>query len=341
MRFASFTGRLVCLIAGGLCIALAKAEEPNDVFAANRALGRGVNLGNFLEAPRGADWGVRIVDDDFARIKRAGFDTVRLPVKWSDYAQVDPPYTIEGVFFQRVDHLLDVAQANRLNVVLNIHHYDGLDQDPERHSRRFFALWRQIAQRYRDRPASLYFELHNEPHDKLESQWNDVIREGLASIRPTNPTRPIVVGPVHWNSVAELSKLELPDDKWLIVTVHYYHPFEFTHQGAEWAEPRVRAIKDLHWEGSGTDLRLIRNEFDAVAAWAKQHQRPVFLGEFGSYRRAPLESRVRWTMTVAREAESRDFSWAYWEYAAGFGIFDRDRQSWRDSLLDALVPEAR
>jgi len=68
-----------------------------------------------------------------------------------------------------------VAEANKLNVVLNCHHYDEMDKDPDKHLARLVGLWEQIAKRYKDRPASLVFELLNEPHDKL---IDDNIREG-------------------------------------------------------------------------------------------------------------------------------------------------------------------
>jgi endoglucanase len=42
---------------------------------------------------------------------------------------------------------------------------------------------------------------------------------------------------------------------------------------------------------------------------------------------------------VVKEAEARGFSWAYWEFAAGFGAYDRDKKAWRDPILKALVPK--
>ena len=74
-----------------------------------------------------------------------------------------------------------------------------------------------------------------------------------------------------------------------------------------------------------------------AAAWAKKHQRPVFLGEFGAYEAADLESRARWTQFVAREAERLGFSWAYWEFCAGFGAYDAKTDMWRDAFKTALL----
>ena len=47
----------------------------------------------------------------------------------------------------------------------------------------------------------------------------------------------------------------------------------------------------------------MRSGGSAVQAWAKKHDRPVFLGEFGAYDKAPLEDRIKYTSAVARAAE--------------------------------------
>ena len=53
---------------------------------------RGINIGNALEAPNEGDWGVVIKDEYFKIIKEAGFDTVRIPIRWSNHAENAPPY---------------------------------------------------------------------------------------------------------------------------------------------------------------------------------------------------------------------------------------------------------
>jgi endoglucanase len=315
---------------------LTTAEPPAD--AANKALGRGINLGNALEAPKEGEWGLKLEAHYFQQIKAAHFDTVRVPVRWSAHAVEDAPYTIDSDFFKRIDWVLDQCEANKLNAVLNVHHYDALDNDPDRHAARLLGLWQQITTRYRDRPASVYFELNNEPHDKLTAdKWNDVAARLLAEIRKSNPTRPVIVGPVSWNGFRSLPQLKLPDDNNLIVTVHYYEPMAFTHQGAEWAPPNIRDRKGVTWEGTAAQRAELRKAFDATAKWAKENQRPIFLGEFGAYSKADMASRARWTHAVVREAEARGFSWAYWEFASGFGAYDKDKKQWREPLLTALM----
>ena len=216
------------------------AAPPADVLEINRALGRGINLGAALEAPVEGDWGVTLEADDFDVVARAGFDAVRVPVRWSAHAGHEAPYAIDEAFFRRIDWVLDQAARTGLALVLNVHHYEELHADPDAERDRFLALWRQIATRYRDRPASVAFELLNEPtgaFDERPASWNALAADALAAVRETNPTRAVVIGPVGYNAIGRLDDLTLPDDPNLVLTVHYYDPFEFTHQGADWVEP--------------------------------------------------------------------------------------------------------
>lgn len=299
-------------------------------------LGRGINFGNALEAPTEGAWGFRIQERYFDDVKQAGFSTIRLPVKWSAHAQDQPPYRIDETFFERVDWVVENALKRELNVVLNMHHYDEFYNDPTGHEVRFLALWKQIAARYADRSDRLVFELLNEPRDPMTAElWNAVAAKALDVVRETNADRMVMIGPGQWNSIDGLSKLKLPEDDHLIVTVHYYSPFQFTHQGASWAEGSD-AWLGTKW-GSDDDKAAVRRDLEKAAAWAKQHDRPLFLGEFGAYSKADIESRAKWTAFVRSEAERSGMSWAYWEFGSGFGAFDPQTNQWREPLKQALV----
>jgi endoglucanase len=298
-----------------------------------------MNLGNALEAPQEGAWGIRLRAEYFTAIKKAGFDTVRLPVRWSAHAGREAPYTIDPTIGQRVDWAIDQALTNGLNLIVNVHHDDEMDTAPDEHLPRLLGLWQQIARRYQDRPASICFELLNEPHGQLtEAKWNAMIPRLLATVRRTNPTRPVIIGPGQWNSIRALDKLELPpEDRNLIVTVHFYEPFEFTHQGASWVTGADR-WKGRSWAATDSESAAIRKQLAKAAAWAKAKGRPVFLGEFGACQEADMISRARWTRFVAREAERLGFSWAYWEFCSGFGAYDAQAEAWREPLRSALIP---
>jgi endoglucanase len=319
----------------------APTEEPMpaDIFEFNQRLGRGVNLGNALEAPSEGEWGMRLEADFFPLIAESGFKHVRIPIRWSAHAQAEAPYTIDPEFLARVDWAVDQSLQNGLIAIVNMHHYDELFDDPPRHEARFIALWRQIAEHFKDRPRSVVFELLNEPHNSLNAPgWNLLFPKALAEVRANNPDRVVLIGPAEYNSYSALEDLTLPaDDPNLIATFHYYNPFQFTHQGAEW----VSGSNDwlgTRWEADSNDRSEIKYHFDLVGEWQEANSRPIYLGEFGAYSTADLESRALWTTYIAREAERRGWSWAYWEFGAGFGVYDREAKDWRPELLGALIP---
>lgn len=332
-----------CLVAAAV-LAGAYSVSAQSVWTAAEAverLGRGVNLGNALESPNfEGEWGVVIEDEFFEIIRDGGFRSVRLPVRWETRAESSPPWTIEPVFLDRIDELVDLALAADLAIIIDFHHFEDLYSDPVGNTDRFVAIWRQIAEHFASAPPEVFFELQNEPHGDLTTEvWNDIIPPVLAAVRDTNPNRMVIVGGGSWNSAWELGDLELPDDPNLIGTFHMYEPFEFTHQGAEWVDG-ANAWLGTAWSGTAEDKNGIIELMELAATWSQQTGIPVLMGEFGSYEKADMESRVRFTEFARVEAEKRGFAWAYWEFGAGFGIYDRDVEEWRSGLLSALVPES-
>ena len=313
--------------------------------AAAAALGRGVNFGNMLDAPQEGDWGLTVRDEFIEVTAEAGFASVRLPVRWSNHAAATAPFTIDPQFFARVESVVDKLLAKGRYVVLNMHHYRQLDGDALNSGEfavdgavldvRFLMLWQQIAERFREKPDHLLFELYNEPHGRLTpSKWNDLAARALNVVRKSNPDRIVVIGPTSWNAAKALLALLLPNDANLIVTVHNYQPFNFTHQGAEWVSPK---------RPTGVPCCDASQQAEAIAplmtakAWSDAGRYPIFLGEFGAYGKADLRSRVTFTRIMRDQAEARGISWSYWELASGFGVYDPVAHAWRAPLRDALL----
>src|SRR5689334_22578342 len=314
--------------------------EPTATSSRTKSLRRGVNMGNMLEAPQEGEWGLFVQEEYFDLIKEAGFDFVRLPVRWNSHAEQEFPYAIDPAFFARVDEIVNWALARDLAVIVDFHHYEEMMWDPWSNKDRYLGIWKQVAEHYKDFPSSVLFELLNEPNDQLNaSLWNEYLAQSLAIVRETNPGRDVVIGPTSWNAYDWISTLDVPDDEHLIVTFHYYLPFEFTHQGAEWAGQEAQKWLGTTWEATDAEKAEISAHFDSVAEWAQRHNNVrILLGEFGAYSKADMASRARWTEFVAREAERHGFAWAYWEFAAGFGIYDPDARVLREELLKALIP---
>ena len=310
-----------------------------SLFPGPKPFSRGINMGNALEAPVEGSWGMVIREEFFQIIKEAGFDHVRIPVRWSAHASTEYPYNIWPGFLRRVDQVVSQALAQGLTAVINIHHYEELMHDPEFERERFLAIWRQIAEAYKDWPPNLYFSILNEPMGNLTTEiWNQYLVDALKVIRESNPDRMVVIGPANWNAISHLAFLDWPEgDENLMATFHYYSPFEFTHQGAGWVTnpPPI----GTRWTGSEAEIRAIQRDLDRAVRFAEENDVMVWLGEFGAYSTADIESRALWTATVAREAEKRGISWSYWEFGSGFGAFDRIANQWNQELLNSLISD--
>jgi endoglucanase len=308
-------------------------------------LGRGINLGNMLEADQyEGNWGEKIEEAYFTLIKNAGFDTVRIPIRWSIRADQDYPYTINPEFFNRVDQVIGWAKDQDLKIVINMHHYDEIFADPDGHKGRFIEMWRQISERYKNEdPDKFYFELLNEPHDQLTmTKWNSIMNDTIRMLRDeVGITHKLIIAGSDWGGASGLTGLSIPAEELskrsVIVTFHFYAPFNFTHQGADWVNPTLPT--GVAWPGSriSSALKVINDELDIAKSWSENHNNiPLWLGEFGAYSKAPYPSRVKWTAYVRKQAESRGISWAYWEFCAGFGIYDDQTGNWYKELVDAL-----
>jgi endoglucanase len=309
------------------------------------AIGRGVNFGNMFEAPTEGAWGLTVTDDFIDKATGAGFASVRLPVRWSNHAGAQAPFTIDPAFMARVASVVDKLLAKNVVVVLNMHHYRQLDGDPLDAGEsavaggvvdvRFVMLWDQIATYFQGRGPRLVFELYNEPHGRMNGEpWNVLAARALRVVRRTNPDRIVVIGPTSWNSASDLRLLKMPNDANLIATVHNYNPFRFTHQGAEWVTPVLPTGVTCCSAAQAAEMTA---PLDVAKSWSAATRYPVFVGEFGAYSKADSASRVDFDRTMRQAMESRGMSWAYWEFASGFGVYDPTTRTFHQGLLDSLL----
>jgi endoglucanase len=338
---------------------------------AHRAMGRlkrGVNLANCWEAPPPYSWGIRFTPADIDRIAAEGFDHVRVPVAWHFHLQ--PGKTgleISPTLLADLEPVLRRALDKNLHVMMDWHHFNDLTTAPADHLGTFLAGWEAIARHFKSWPPELFFELLNEPYAALTTEVaNPIYQKSIAAIRKIDPNRIIVVSPGQWGQVGELDKLRLPDaDERLIVTIHCYEPFQFTHQGAGWA-----GLKDLRGitypgppptpyqlpaslrENAGVrsfidgyntlpaaqnpcSPRAIRETLDAARAWSLYFGRPIHLGEFGSHKVGDHASRARHLLDVRTLAEARQIPWTLWDWKASFAYWDpaRNRPLFHSSLF--------
>lgn len=309
-----------------LALLLALFAGPAAAFPVERC----VNLGAALEAPQEGEWGYVVARPDLALIAGAGFDTVRLPVRFDtrwDGTRIEP------AFLARVDEVIGWARDAGLRVIVDLHHFDAFAEDPDAVAPTLIAIWDALAQHWEGAPGDLMFELVNEPNGAVDTARMATLNaEIIARIRPTHPTRWVVTGGADWNAAAELDHLP-PPGPFEARTFHYYEPWSFTHQQA----PSVDEPPPPSTWGSAFDRARVNADFAAFAAL----DGPLFLGEFGTFSAGPEADRLDWTRTVRQAAEREGIPWCYWSFSQGdipgFAAVDGSGD-WLAGFPDVLIP---
>lgn len=323
--------------------------------AMNKRLGRGINMGNSWESVGtggngDCGWGNCLRDEDLKIVKAAGFNSVRIPVRWENDADINGHIDAERLAGVHEDVALAISLG--MPVIINCHHHVGLnaaamnyEKDPQAFDdelKRFVVMWTDIAAGLNDFPDSmLVLEIMNEPHDiKKSSTVNAIMTAAYSAIRSVTLTKTIMFEANGYSKFSAIKQLDLPQDGNIIVSGHYYDPYEFTHQGTATMYPCGASI-------SSSDLSKIGKDFKQYADSAKayfpdvdgKHSVPMNMGEFGAIGRsgskcaseAPSEPlRAQWTDYVIKAAETYGISWHYWAFGktSGFQAYNQTDDAW-------------
>ena len=296
---------------------------------------RGVNLGDWLDAPKNEYWGVDMDSADFVNIAQKGFNNIRIPARFSDYITNEKRVSFE--FMKKVKWAVDQTVNNKMTAIVDVHHFEEMRTQPEEYFEILKNIWEDISlefAQYSD--SSVLFELMNEPNGATTIElWNKYPSELIKIIRKTNKTRPILLGTADWGGFSTVKPLKIPDDDNLIITLHYYNPSKFTHQGADWVQGGDEWL-GTRWTGNAAQKLSMKQDFEEVFNYAKQKNLKIHIGEFGAYGKAKYEDRVLWTEYAAQLCNHFGFAFSYWEYSSGFGLYDPKTKNWREELVSAL-----
>lgn len=197
-----------------------------------------------------------------------GFNTIRIPVTFANHISSAPDYTIDAAWLSRIKEVIDYAYNDEMYVIIDTHHEPDYWLKPgieyrETVTAELTAIWKQLAEYFKEYDEHLIFEGMNEPRTKNSAnEWNGGTNDERESIniynkafvdtvRATggnNETRLLIICP-YGNSVTTLSlfDLDIPDDPNICVAVHLYTPYYFTYDAKpggyfEWTYSRKNEI---------------------------------------------------------------------------------------------------
>ncbi|BCB90503.1 cellulase family glycosylhydrolase [Phytohabitans suffuscus] len=322
-----------------------------NAMAAVAAMQPGWNLGNSLDAV-GADetaWGnPRVTAALLDNIRAQGFNSIRIPVTWSNHHGGAPSYTIDAAWLSRVREVVDWAIADGFYVMINLHHdswqwINTMPTDRTNVLNRYNALWRQLAAAFRDSSPRLTFESVNEPQftgasseaqsisllNELNTSFRDIVRASGGN----NATRLLVIPTLHTNADAArvdpaLAWFTATNDPNLIATVHYYGYWPFSVNVAGGTRFDATAQQDL------------TGAFDRVYNAFVARNIPVIIGEYGllgfDRHTGTIEQgeKLKFFEFLAWYARDRRITTQLWDNGQHFG---RTSFQWSDPELFAQI----
>lgn len=284
-------------------------------------MGIGWNLGNHFDAYNDGiasetAWGnPKATQETFNKVKAAGFSTVRIPVTWLGKVGGSPNYKISEAWLDRVAEVVGYAENAGLVAIVNIHH-DGADsqhwldiagaaKDDAVHQRvlaQVTAMWKQIAEKFKDKGDFLIFEAFNEIHDgkwgwganrtdggkqyKCLNEWNQAFVDAVRATGGCNATRILAVPAYCTNVDIAISSFVMPKDsakERIMMSVHCYDPYDYTLPAtySEWGH-----TADPSKKVSGNNETELEKVFEKIRKNFISKGIPVYLGEFGCVNRA-------------------------------------------------------
>ena len=311
-----------------------------------KEMGVGWNLGNTLEATGGklasisayeTSWGnPKTTPEILRKIAGLGFRSIRLPVAWSNLMAED--FTIHPDLMDRVEEVTGYALDLDMTVVINIHWdgewYSRFHDDYAWAMAKYEAIWRQVAERFRDYPDRVVFESFNEvawqkifnhyggpgavteaarPAFDLLNTINQRFVDLIRASGGNNAGRFLLIA--GYNTDIELTCHEyfrMPEDpaNRLMISVHYYTPWDFVglKEDASYAPMRKT------W-GTPGDMRDLQRYLRMMKKFTDMGY-GVVLGEYsvcdGIEFKDPFSIRL-WDASVARTAVSLGYCPMFWD----------------------------
>ena len=239
-----------------------------------------------------------ITREDIAYIKQTGMNSIRLPFHYKSFTEEDYmglKSNQDG--FARIDSVIKWCKEEGLYIILDMHDApggqtgDNIDDsygypwlfESEESQQLFCEIWEKIANRYKDEPAILGYDLLNEPiathfnnKEEINKHLVPVYKKGIEAIRSVDKNHIILLGGAQWNSNFTMFDEKAIDSK-MMYTCHRY-----------WCDTLQTNLQDF------VDFRTKVNL-------------PLYMGETG-------ENTDEWVGAFRRLMERNNMGWHFWPY---------------------------
>lgn len=343
----------------------------------NAQVTAGWNLGNQLEcAPPGWNnestnlgcpanhlqaetaWGnPAITQQTLQAVKDAGFNAVRIPIRWQCHITDAETMTISAEWMQRVKEVVGYATELGMKVIINTHHDKWLESRPtnyhkETNNQKLALLWTNIANAFKDYDYHLAFAGTNEVHVPnnfsapteenlaVQNSYNQVFVNAVRATEGNNAKRHLIVQTYNCNADFGLyGGFKVPNDiesnglDYMSVEVHYYNPWEYCGSATYyyWGLP----YQQYGSTPSANEQNLALDFQNYADTWGSKGL-GIIIGEWGvtdhwdntAHQERIHENMAYYCKTLVSEARQRGLATFVWDngtFGNGtekYGIFD-------------------
>ena len=358
----------------------ADAASGMNAFDITREMKIGWNIGNSLDATGGngyngvnteMSWGnPKTTQAMIDTVKAKGFNTVRIPTTW--YPHLDGNNNIDSAWMARVKEVVDYCIKNDMYVILNVHHEDWVnvgqfnDQTYSNAEKKLTAIWKQVAETFKNYDQHLIFEGLNEPRQTSNpnvSQWgngegdngytwnyiNNLNAKFVETVRgqgsSANKERLLMLpGYCASSDMKAIRAVTFPSGCGNVAySVHAYLPYYFTmaeddkanhnYPGQSgWGEDYTGAINSFF-----SDLKKLEDEKNI----------PVVIGEFSASNFNNLNARKAWAKDYITQAKKAGIPCILWDNnveggngGESHGYLNRSANSWysaSEPVIDTMM----
>lgn len=266
-----------------------------------------------------------ITKEDIHFIKSTGLNHIRVPFNFKFFLVEDHPEIWLDEGFKRLDDVIQWCKEENLYVVLDLHAApggqtgDNIDDswsypfifEDEQAQQTTIALWKKLAERYKDETIVIGYDLLNEPiphyrenKEELNKLLEPLYKKITSAIREVDNNHIIFVGGAQWNT--NFTMFGKPFDKKLAYTFHKY-----------WMPPVQEQIQDY-------------------VDFSNKYNVPMWLGESG-------ENEDAWIDSFRVLLETNNIGWCFWPYkkmesTRGVVQFPKTKE-WEEIIKYAETPK--
>ena len=278
-------------------------------------------------------------------IAKAGFKTIRLPVAF-DHFMPDNYAALDIGILKKLQMIYTTCDALHMKLII-VYHYGKLtNENIYTENDRIIRIWKQVIKSMQaNSPENLFFELYNEPTTDMDV-WKSSATTLVRELRKEDANRIFIIGGANFNGINELlhmGKIDVDDGK-ILYTFHFYEPYIFTHQGADWTPEKTfitgfpypynqRKMPRLY--NAPSDSQLYKDYFrypkeatyeylyERIKAISKEAERinlPLICTETGVIKFADKKSRSAYLRDITNIMKEFNIPIILWDYDDKFSI---------------------